>query len=453
MFKGIPPGYSEIDMVKFYRLLLVSFSLLPVGCAGDSPFQKGQILYNSGRYLEAIYQWEKVPPEDKDYLQAQLRISQTKRELDQKDALYTQYVRRGERLEKTEDLRGAIEMYEKAIQVAPYQKNQLSRKITQLTARKQALIEQAFRSGEDFFKDKDYQNARAQWKKVLRLDPSHAQAQQRLKEIDLIENSNDQVFYRRGVELYKQKLLNAAKREFEKALTINPHNTGAAQYLEAISRIRSVPYRVKKGDTLIGIAKTQMGKAEDVKILADFNHLPVTSPVKPGEILHIPSFQDFKAVALKEESHRSVQESPVEIIAEEESMPGEENPPKEESPKTPDLSEQIQKILERGRSYKEQKEYAEAIAEFEKILNLDPHHPQAKAYLEETRETLQKQITFHLNQGIQYFNDQELEKAIAEWDKVLALNPDNQKARDYQKRAYALLEKLRALQNSKNQPP
>jgi tetratricopeptide (TPR) repeat protein len=175
--------------------------------------------------------------------------------------------------------------------------------------------------------------------------------------------------------------------------------------------------------------------------------------VKPGEILHIPSFQDFKAVALKEESRRGVQESPVETMAKEEPMPKEENPMKEEGPKTPDLSEQIQKILERGRSYKEQGEYAEAIAEFEKILNLDPHHPQAQAYLEETREALQKQIAFHLNQGIQYFNDQELEKAIAEWDKVLALNPDNPKARDYQKRAYALLEKLRALQDSKNQSP
>jgi tetratricopeptide (TPR) repeat protein len=453
MFKGTPPGYSETDMVKFYRLLLVSFSLLPVGCAGDSPFQKGQTLYNSGRYLEAIYQWEKVPPQDKNYLQAQLRISQTKRELDQKDTLYTQYIRRGERLEKTEDLPGAIEMYEKAIQVAPYQKNQLSQKITQLTAKKQALLEQAFRSGEDFFKNKDYQNAKAQWKKVLRLDPSHTQARQRLKEIDGIENSNDQVFYRRGVELYRQKLLNAAKREFEKALSLNPNNPDAAQYLEAISKVQSVPYRVKKGDTLIGIAKTQMGKAEDVKILADFNHLSVTSPVKPGEILHIPSFQDFKAVALKEESRRGVQESPVETMAKEEPMPKEENPMKEEGPKTPDLSEQIQKILERGRSYKEQGEYAEAIAEFEKILNLDPHHPQAQAYLEETREALQKQIAFHLNQGIQYFNDQELEKAIAEWDKVLALNPDNPKARDYQKRAYALLEKLRALQDSKNQSP
>lgn len=440
-------------MVKFYQLLLVSFSFLPVGCAADSPFQKGQILYNSGRYFEAIYQWEKVPPGDKNYLQAQLKISQTKRELDQKNTLYREYLRKGEQLEKTEDLQGAIEMYERAIQVAPYQKNQLSQKITQLTARKQALIEQASRSGENLFKNKDYQNARAQWKKVLRLDPRHARAQQRLKEIDLIENSNDQVFYRRGVELYMQKLVNAARREFEKVLTLNPNNADAIRYLKAISKIHSIPYKVKKGDTLMGIAKTQMGRAEDVKTLADFNHLPVTAPLKPGEILQIPLIQDSKAVALKEESNRGTQEPAKEITVKKEPMPAEESPTKEESPKTPNLSEQIQKTLERGRSYKEQKEYAEAIAEFEKILNLDPHHTQAKTYLEETQKALQKQIAFHLNQGIRYFNDQELEKAIAEWDKVLILDPNNPKAKEYQKRAYALLEKLRTLQNSKSQPP
>lgn len=428
-----------------------------------------------GKYPEAISQWEKVPAWDKNYLEAQLRISETRRQLQERSA----------------------------------------------RSEKKILIERLSRSGEAAFRKKNYLKARADWKRVLRLDPTNAQAEQRLKDVDFIISSSDRVFYNRGVTFYNQGLLNAAKQEFERALKINPDNTKAAQYLQAISRVNYILYTFKKGDTLAKIAKSYTRNAEDAKILVDFNNLDDPSKVKPGEVLKIPQIKGFKLVARREKPDDGAEEFSLETVPKEESSPRDktvsslleegillytegnykealnlfekvlaEDPtsyeakryllltkenlkeepsaqkdveiPEEEETEAPkyatgqketdEAQAKIEKILERGLSYKERQEYAEAIAEFEKVLNLDPDHAQAKAYLEESREALQKQATFHLNEGIRYFNNQQLEQAIAEWDKVLAINPDNQKARDYQQRAFTMLEKLRTLQNSQGQP-
>jgi tetratricopeptide (TPR) repeat protein len=554
MFESIPAYLPASFMSRFYILILVTLSFFYFGCARYSHLQKGQTLYNQGRYSEAITEWEKVSPRDKNYLQAQLKISEVKRTLQERNLL----------------------------------------------AKKKTLIERALRSAETFFRNKEYAKARTLWKKVLRLDPNNVIARERLKDIDFIVNSGDRVFYNRGVALYKQGLLNAARQEFEKAQKINPDNPKTVQYLDVISKVGYLSYTSKKGDTLPKIARSYTGNADDAKILADFNNLNGLSKIKSGEVVKVPLIKGFKTSVLKGKPDSTPEDLPLEdpgekpsfqtkemasmvddgimlytegeykkaldifekvlikdpknyeadryasliretlkeaesrkevrnekepesqkdvehqkepknqkvtenvrIVENQEETKNQREPdnPREydvlkeledlkevEKPEGPksekesesqkelgnpqgsgsqkelenqkepeslkelDIQDDVKKILEKGLSYKERQAYTEAIAEFEKALNLDPNNAQAQTYLEETKTTLQKQVALHLNEGIRYFNDQQLEKAIAEWDKVLALSPDNQKAKDYRKRAHTMLEKLRTLKNSSDQP-
>jgi tetratricopeptide (TPR) repeat protein len=103
-----------------------------------------------------------------------------------------------------------------------------------------------------------------------------------------------------------------------------------------------------------------------------------------------------------------------------------------------------QSIIQQGIAYREAGDIKKAITSFEQALKIEPGNAEAAKYLEEARNELDELITSHLNNGIKYFNQDALEDAIREWDKVLELDPSHQEALKYKKEAQRRLD---ALQN------
>jgi tetratricopeptide (TPR) repeat protein len=62
------------------------------------------------------------------------------------------------------------------------------------------------------------------------------------------------------------------------------------------------------------------------------------------------------------------------------------------------------------------------------------------------RIAMQNQSEIHYRRGVTFFVNEDLEKAIAEWEKSLALAPENQKARKAIENASNLLKKLEGVQ-------
>ena len=83
-----------------------------------------------------------------------------------------------------------------------------------------------------------------------------------------------------------------------------------------------------------------------------------------------------------------------------------------------------------------------AIAAFEEANQLAPQNREIQEYLEKIRDDLKKLTTFHLNEGIKFFNREALEDAILEWEKVLDLDPGNPQALAYRERAKKMLDAL-----------
>lgn len=105
--------------------------------------------------------------------------------------------------------------------------------------------------------------------------------------------------------------------------------------------------------------------------------------------------------------------------------------------------EEVDLMLITADSYRENGDLQKAISVYEQALRLSPENPEIIELLDEVREELQTQITAHLNEGIKLFNQEAIEEAIAEWDIVLQLEPSNQQANDYKKRAQKMLEALK----------
>lgn len=120
------------------------------------------------------------------------------------------------------------------------------------------------------------------------------------------------------------------------------------------------------------------------------------------------------------------------------------------STQSPDRSEQrdataqseVQILIRTGRSYRETGDLKKAMTTFEQAYQLAPEDPEIFEYLEETRDDLKKLITAYLNEGIKLFNQDSLEGAILEWNKVLELDPSNRQAAEYKKRAETMLSTL-----------
>jgi len=120
-----------------------------------------------------------------------------------------------------------------------------------------------------------------------------------------------------------------------------------------------------------------------------------------------------------------------------------ESPSQQTTESADSAEEEIDLMLIAADSHRNNGDLQKAISVYEQALQLSPENPEIIELLEQVREELQTQITAHLNEGIKLFNQEAIEEAIAEWNIVLQLEPTNQQASEYKKRAEKMLEALK----------
>lgn len=101
----------------------------------------------------------------------------------------------------------------------------------------------------------------------------------------------------------------------------------------------------------------------------------------------------------------------------------------------------------KGRLYLLSGKYNRAIKQFEAALRYVPDYKDAGVLLDMARLERNHYIDFHLKKGVKLFQKEELEKAVKEWDKVLAMDPGNTEAGDYKKRALAVEKKIEKIKD------
>lgn len=104
----------------------------------------------------------------------------------------------------------------------------------------------------------------------------------------------------------------------------------------------------------------------------------------------------------------------------------------------------------KGKLYMDSKAYGKAIEEFSAIFKRLPNYLDAKELLAKARKERDRAVDLHLKKGIGFFQEEEMEKAIAEWEAVLELDPSNKTAADYKYRAEVILDRLKSIRQKKD---
>jgi len=112
--------------------------------------------------------------------------------------------------------------------------------------------------------------------------------------------------------------------------------------------------------------------------------------------------------------------------------------------------EKAERHYVKGKLYLLSGKYNRAIKHFKAALRDMPDYKDADVLLRMARLERKHYIDFHIKRGVTYFQKEELEQAVKEWNKVLAMDPGNDEAADYKKRAVTVQEKLKKIKDDEN---
>ncbi len=204
-------------------------------------------------------------------------------------------------------------------------------------------------------------------------------------------------------------------------------------------------YKVKPGDTLGGIAAHYLGNPMQFVILARYNDIKRSRDLRVGQSLSIPatSRKGSKPETSKTSAAPAKNPAHAETSSDTKSTPPAADNSASSAPGLTDTQRQQARALqaaglEKLRAHKQE----DAYHDLKQALAINPDLEPAKM----TADRLQTQLVrkYH-EQALAAYRDQKLKKAIALWDKALAIDPNYEPAQGYRARALELQRRLQQL--------
>jgi tetratricopeptide (TPR) repeat protein len=367
--------------------------------------------------------------------------------------------------------------------------------------------------------------------------------------------------YREGLKLHNKGKYELARRKFLKTLEFQPDHSGALRVLKPrkqISAKKFVVHTIKPGESLSIVAKIYYGDYKKFPIIAEFNNMSDATQIKVGQKIKIPEIEgvpfltkkqeiktgekyiihtikpgeslsivaniyygDYKKYPIIAEFNNISEETQVKVgqkikvpeiegalsLAKKQDVEAEDikisdsiDPDQEIKQEQVEIikkdegreerAEQVENYRNLGIELFKDKEYQAAVAEFNKVLNVNPDDKIALAYLSNTHlrhgiilfekeDYLEAEKNFeasyrynkncrkcqdyikksqgtykkiHYNRGLSYFGKQQLPEAIKEWELVYAVDPNYKEVEKDINKAKTLLERLEQIKKSLQEP-
>jgi tetratricopeptide (TPR) repeat protein len=299
----------------------------------------------------------------------------------------------------------------------------------------------------------DLPKALKAWEIVKNFIPADEEAEKKIAQLqEQIPTAADQHF-QKGLAFFQGRSYALARNEFLCALYLKPDHGEAIHYLKQKMDGEDIfTYEVEKGDTIKKVARKFYKDPQKDFLIAYFNGLKVDSRLEPPLILRMP-----------------ILDSP---------------PPKKKSSSAkkgadvnPEMVIEIKEILGKARDAYRVKNYLESAALTAKILEYDPanrkcrelrnasfyqlgkklgeekKYPEAlealhhvdSGYKDVSTQLAQNQkhlAEVHYLNGVKFFIEEKIERAIQEWQITLALEPKHPKAKRDIENVRNLLKKL-----------
>jgi tetratricopeptide (TPR) repeat protein len=367
--------------------------------------------------------------------------------------LVKQYLSEAQAMEAEGDLVGANERYKLVLTVDPENETALA-KTDQLSATLRDLADQHFQTGKQLFLKGDYTRARQEWLTALRYDPEHAEAQSMLTDHkQKLEQAKGYVSHtiQPGESIsmlahkyygdYRQFHLIAEYNQMEDATRIapgqvvkvpiiegmtffaqpgatvhEPDGAAVAQPAEVMAVKSYLLHTVQAGESLSILARDYYGDYKKFDIIAQYNQLDPNVGLNVGQQVRIPEIEGLPLISQTPQTSTAtarVADEPVPAVT---VKP--KSPPAVAAPPPDDQSAHYREL---GIELYQSQNYAAAILEFKKVLNVNPKDPIAYDYL--TRA--------HTAQGKRFFDNARYAQAIEAFETAQKYDPDCSDCRVY----------------------
>jgi len=230
----------------------------------------------------------------------------------------------------------------------------------------------------------------------------------------------------------------AAQKMLEQAQTLDPANDLARKMQD---QIRADPqkelgtvffrYTVQRDDSLSKIAQTYMGDRFKFHILAKYNDIANPSKLAAGQVIKVPGRGPAAAAAT---AATAAPAAPAARAAEPADDVAKAAAIEAATPRNASMA-----LMDQGRDLQKAGNLEGAYDAFREAALRDPGNRDAALQRDATRQALARRYE---REATQAFQRQNLDEAIGKWDRVLALEPNNQKAKLERERALDLRKKM-----------
>jgi len=277
-----------------------------------------------------------------------------------------------------------------------------------------------------------------------RIDPHNDKISKKIKEVQTKIRRKAEKHFKRGLRYVEEEAINRARREFLIALRYNPGHQKALDYLKNVLPGKEyTEHTVKDQETLQDIARTVYDDPQMDFLIASFNDLDVNAHLVPGSDLKLPILEAelmSQVTDIEKELRRAemlFNEKKYEKTVLVATKLLEYDPTNEQAARLVNAS-----YYAMGKRLRYQGKYSESLKMFGKVT---PGYRDVQKVIAGVKRTMHKEAEEHYRRGVKFFVNEQLEKAVKEWEITLTLNPDHKKARANIEKTNNLLEKLKTV--------
>jgi len=331
------------------------------------------------------------------------------------------------------------------------------------------------------------------YKLALTVEPQNKQVADSLKRVQAKRLKLAEAHYRRGLGYLAQGRYRDGQRQFLVTLRYWPQHKGALEKLQSRTQIKTKRYilhTVQKGETISIISKKYYDDPMYFQTVAMFNNMSDATTIQTGKELKIPEIDGVPFL---------IPEGTPEIKTAGQIMGGQltmRDGEYREAQQTDEVQadakafdNMVANYRDAGLELYQEKKYDEAVIEFKKVVNADPHDFKTQEYLfkahfssaqdllkEKQYHAADKQLQacldfrtdclqclplikqcenaykeLHYQLGIQYFGEERLENAISEWQLVKKLDPHYKQVEENIRKAEKISIKIQQLKKESKQ--
>jgi len=329
-------------------------------------------------------------------------------------------------------------------------------------------------AGQEHEKKGELKEAYTQYKLADTVIQNSRITTEHLKRIRASLYNSAKAHYKKGLTYHKKGKYNLANKEFLTALRLWPDYPEAIKKLTERSRMHVTEYyvhEIKTGESISKLAIIYYGDKYKFPVIAKFNDLDDATDIRIGQVVKIPVIKDMPLLAGK----KTIAMEEIDIFGY-----GDQGDYQDEQ------IDQVGIYRDHGIDLFNEKEYHDALVEFNKVLGADPNDKIARKFAYKARfeiamelfnkteylpareeftacltyqkdckkcrqyitkcETLYKEK--HYRKGMQCFELEEPVKAIEEWQKVADMDPEYKRVKSLIPKAKKIVKKIEELKGS-----